>query len=149
RERLGFSSTGFDLGYALALTNGKTENMALNDNNQLAGFARFTIYLGKFLQLNLGGFTDTQTSGTQPNLFATEVKGAEASLVIKLADLRLEGQYLIQRSDFQTTGEPHVNAQGFHAQASYRFSTSFLAGFEIAYRFSYFDPNHRFDIDAI
>jgi hypothetical protein len=149
RERLGFTKDGFDLGYALALTNGRTEEVVLNDNNQLAGFARFSLYWGSVINVNVGGFTDTVTVGSQPNLFDQEVKGFEASAVVRIADLRLEGQYLIQRTDFQTTGEPHVNSQGFHAQASYRFTSGCLTGFEAAYRFAFYDPNQRFSVRQV
>jgi hypothetical protein len=144
RDRLRLSEDGFDVGYALALTNGRTESFALNDNDRPAGFARFSFYFGNWVELNLGGFTDTRTTGELPNLFDEEVKGAEGSLVVRLGDLRLEGQILYQRTTFPTAGTPRVNAVGFHGQWSYRWW-----GLEAAYRFSYYDPNQRFDIDAV
>jgi hypothetical protein len=142
--RLGLSKDGFDFGYALAVTNGKTENLALNDNDRPAGFARFTLYFSDWLALNAGGFTETRTTGDLPNFFDEEVIGAEGSLALRLADLRIEGQLLYQRTNFPTAGTPHVNSIGFHAQWSYR-----LWGLEAAYRFAYYDPNDRFEVDAV
>lgn len=144
RGRIGLSKDGFDIGYALALTNGRTESFALNDNDRPAGFARFSLYYGDYVNLNLGGFTDTRTTGELPSLFDEETKGAEASLVVSVGDLRIEGQLLFQRTSFPTAGTPHVNGLGFHAQWSYR-----IWDLEAAYRFSYYDPNHRFEIDAV
>jgi hypothetical protein len=140
RERLKLSSDGFDVGYALALTNGRTESFALNDNDRPAGFARFSLYFGPWVALNLGGFTDTRTVGQLENKFDEEVKGAEASLIVCLGDLCIQGQGLYQRTAFPTTGAPHVNTYGVHGQWSYK-----LWGLEAAYRFAWYAPNHRFD----
>lgn len=140
-ERVGLSDGGFDIGYAVALTNGRTLNFSLNDNNSLAAFARLSLLYGSWVTFNLAAFVDTRTKGAQPNLFDEDWKGGEASLILRLMDLRLEGQLLIQKADFSTTGAPTVTAKGFHAQASYRY-----AGFEPAYRFAYYDPN---DLDGI
>jgi hypothetical protein len=144
RERLGLSSDGFDIGYAIALTNGRTTNLSLNDNNRPAGYSRFSFYWGRWFTVNLGGFTDTRTTGMQPNLFDEEYKGAEASAVAYLADLRLEAEGIIQRADYPTAGAPHVNSYGTHAQASYRF-----LGFEAAYRYAFYRPNHRFEVQDV
>lgn len=144
RQRLGLSDDGFDIGYAIALTNGRTETLALNDNDRPAGFARFSLYFSKWVALNVGGFTDTRTTGELPNLFEEEVKGLEGSLIVRLGDLRIEGQLLYQRTTFPTAQTPRVNSLGFHAQWSYR-----IWNLEAAYRFAYFDPNHRFDVDSV
>jgi hypothetical protein len=144
RQRLGLSDDGFDIGYAIALTNGRTETLALNDNDRPAGFARFSLYFTKWVALNVGGFTDTRTTGELPNLFEEEVKGLETSLILRLGDLRIEGQLLYQRTTFPTAQTPRVNSFGLHAQWSYR-----IWNLEAAYRFAYFDPNHRFDVDSV
>lgn len=144
KQRLGLSPDGFDVGYALALTNGRTDSLALNDNDRPAGFARFSIYYGDVITLNVGGFTDDRTVGDLPDLFDEEVLGVEGSLVLRFGDLRLEGQALYQRTSFPTTSAPDVASFGAHGQWSYR-----IYGFEAAYRFAFYDPNDLLDIDAV
>lgn len=144
KAHLGLSEGGFDLGYALALTNGETRRLAFNDNDRPAGHARVMAYWGDFLQLNLAGFLDRRTSGELPNLFDEDVLGAEASLIVAIAGLRIEGQLLLQRISFETTGVEAITALGWHAQWSYRFWD-----FELGYRFGWYDPNDRFDADKV
>lgn len=144
KAHLGLSKDGFDLGYALALTNGETRRLAFNDNDRPAGHARLTAYWGDLVQLNLAGYLDRRTSGELPNLFDEDVIGAEASLIVAFAGLRIEGQLLFQRTVFDTTGVEAINAIGWHAQWSYRFWEM-----ELGYRFGWYDPNDRFDADKV
>jgi len=144
RDRLGLSEDGFDLGYGLAITNGRTDGLAFNDNDRPAGFARLSAHWSKYFTLNLGGFVDIRTVGTLPNLFDEEAKGAEGSLVLEIEDLRLEGQFLFVRTDFVTTGIESVSSMGWHAQWSYR-----LWDFRVAYRYAWYDPNDRFEVDLV
>ncbi|MBK8014881.1 MAG: hypothetical protein IPK13_26490 [Deltaproteobacteria bacterium] len=136
RERVGLSEDGFDVGYALALTNGRTEGLAFNDNDRLAGFARATVHYGSFVSLNVAGFTDTRTVGELPNLFDERVRGFEGSLSAEAFGLAFEGQILFQRTDFLTSGRPKVDALGLHAQCAYRFGNWLFA-----YRYAWLDPN--------
>lgn len=136
RARVGLSDDGFDVGYALALTNGRTEGLALNDNDRLAGFARATLHYGHFASLNVAGFTDTRTVGELPNLFDERVRGFEGSLVAEAFGLAFEGQILFQRTEFLTSGRPRVDAIGLHAQCAYRFGDWLFA-----YRYAWLDPN--------
>lgn len=137
-DHLGLSDHGFDLGYAIALTNGRTMNLLFNDNDRLAAFARLTAFWGKVVQLNVAGFSDSRTVGVLPNLFDETVRGLEVSSVVAIAGLRLEAQLLLQNTTFDTTGLPDVNSIGWHAQWSYE-----LWGFLVGYRFAWYDPNTR------
>jgi hypothetical protein len=143
-QRLGLSEHGFDIGYIVALTNGKTGNMAFNDNDRPAGFLRLSAYFGDLVRLNLGGFVDSRSDGELPNQFEEETKGAEASVQFEMDGLRLEVQALAQMTTFTTTGEDDTLSLGFHGQWAYR-----ISDFEVAYRFAYFDPNDRYDADMI
>ena len=136
RSRVGLTEDGFDVGYALALTNGRTDNFALNDNDRFAAFGRLSAYWSDIVAVNLAGFTDTQTVGELPNLFDEDVRGFEASMWVSLFDLRFEGQLLFVRRKFETSGQDTVDALGGHAQLAYT-----LWGATLAYRFALFDPN--------
>lgn len=135
-ERMNLDLAGFDFGYAIALTNGFTQNMALNDNDRPAAFARLSMYFRDWVALNAAGFADTRTTGDLPNLFDEDVKGVEASALGHIGDLRLEAQWLYQVTQFETSGRPDVSAMGGHAQVAYE-----LWNIGVAYRFAFFDPN--------
>ncbi|MBI4820265.1 MAG: hypothetical protein HY791_28610 [Deltaproteobacteria bacterium] len=144
RPRLGYSKDGFDMGYALALTNGRTENLALNDNESVAGFARLNAFWGDLISLSVAGFLDGRTIGELPNLFEESVLGAEASLLLVLADLTVEGQVLFQTTKFVTSGIDDTKSLGFHGQFGYK-----IWDLRFAYRFGWLDPNDRFDVDQV
>ena len=136
RTRVGLSEDAFDLGYALALTNGRTDNFALNDNDRFAAFARLSLYWADLVALNVAGFTDTQTVGELPNLFDEDVRGLEVSAWSAFVGFRLEGQLLFVNREFETSGREDVNSVGGHAQIAYTYW-----GVTLAYRFALFDPN--------
>lgn len=136
KDRVGLSEDGFDVGYALALTNGRTFDLALNDNDRPAGFARLMFHWSTWLTLNLAGFTDNRTVGILPNLFDEDVLGGEVSLRLALFGLTIEGQFLIQKTAFETSGRPDVTAYGAHAQWDYQ-----LWDFRFGYRFAWYEPN--------
>lgn len=141
RSRVGLCDDGFDLGYALALTNGRTDNFALNDNDRYAAFGRLSLYWSDVIALNLAGFSDTQTVGDLPNLFDEDVRGLEASAWVALFGFRLQGQFLFVNREFETSGRDDVQSMGGHVQAAYT-----LWGATLAYRFAVYDPN-RDDIE--
>jgi hypothetical protein len=136
RDRIGLADDGFDLGYALAVTNGNTGERIFNDNDSPAAFARLSLLWGPWVQLNVAGFLDNRTVGDIPDLFDEETTGAEASLFVDVGGLFVEGQFLIQNTSFPTSGQPDVLAWGGHAQASYA-----LGPFEAGYRFALIEPN--------
>lgn len=136
REHLGLDLAGFDFGYALALTNGFSRNFAFNDNDRPAAFLRLTAYWEEYVALNIAGFADTRTTGDLPDLFDEDVKGLEASLLMSAFGFTLEGQFLFQTTDFETSGQPRVDSWGGHAQVAYS-----LWGVTAAYRFAFLDPN--------
>jgi hypothetical protein len=136
KDRVGITENGFDLGYALALTNGRTFNLALNDNDRPAGFARLRLYWGEWVELNLGGFTDPRTVGELPNLFDEDVLGGEVSMILTFFGLRLEGQFLVQNTEFDTAERPDVLAYGAHGQFDYS-----IWDFRFGYRFAWYEPN--------
>ncbi|MFO0728391.1 MAG: porin [Myxococcota bacterium] len=143
-DKMGLTKDGFDLGYALAITNGKTEDRVLNDNDHFAGFARLMFHFGKWVTLNGAGFIDSRTTGTLPNLLDDQVLGVEGSAVIHIENLRVEGQFLLQHVTPQTAQTGEYNGFGWHAGWSYR-----IWGFEPAYRFAYFEPNDRVEQDIV
>lgn len=144
KKRLELSKDAFDLGYAVALTNGYTGDRALNDNDLPAGFVRLSLYWGEIVALNLGGFVDKRTAGQLPNLLDDEILGAEASLQLSFGDFRFETQGLLQRDSPETAATDPYNAYGVHAQWSYR-----IWGFEPAYRFAFYEPNDLAERDQI
>ena len=135
RDRLGLDPDGFDLGYALALTNGRTLGLAFNDNDRVAAFGRVSAYWADVFQLNLAGFLDNRTVGTLPDLFDEDVRGAEVSALIQAGGFSLEGQFLYHHIGFDAPGRPNVEAIGAHGQLAYAYG-----GFQVAYRFAYYDP---------
>lgn len=143
-DRMGLSKDGFDLGYALAITNGKTGDRVLNDNDHFAGFARLMFHFGDLLTLNGGGFIDTRTTGQLPNLLNDQVIGVEGSLIFKIENLRVEGQFLYQRTTPETAQTAAYGAIGWHAGWSYR-----IWGFEPGYRFAYYEPNDLVEQDVV
>jgi|GEM_PF-1488375 len=136
KDHLGLSHDGFDVGYALALTNGFSPNLRFNDNDRPAAFMRLSAYYSDMLALNLAGFADSRTTGDLPNLFDEDVKGLEVSMLASFFRLRLEAQFLYQNTQFDTSGQPDVNSMGGHVQFSYE-----LWGISMAYRFAFLDPN--------
>ena len=133
RDRLGLNPDGFDVGYALAITNGRTRNLALNDNDRVAGFGRLSFYWSDVVQLNVAGFFDNRTVGELPDLFDEDVKGLEVSMLLQVFDFLLEGQLLYQTVGFEL--RPDVETIGAHGQVAYN-----IGAFQIAYRFAYYDP---------
>lgn len=140
KSRLGLTSDGFDLGYALALTNGRTLGLALNDNDRPALFGRVSAYYDDWATLNVGGFTDARTVGELPDLFDEDVSGTEVSAIVRIEKLVLEGQLLFQTTSFDSD-RPTVNTLGAHAQFAYT-----LWDVTFAYRFAWYEPNTQ-DID--
>lgn len=136
RDRIGLTDDGFDLGYALAVTNGNTGNRLFNDNDAPAAFARLSLLWGPWVQLNVAGFLDGQTTGDLPDLFDEEITGAEASLIVEVMGVLIEGQVLLQNRSFGTSGQPDVFSFGWHAQASYT-----IGPFELGYRYATLEPN--------
>ncbi|MEE2902916.1 MAG: hypothetical protein VYC39_11330 [Myxococcota bacterium] len=143
-EKMGLSEEGFDLGYALAITNGRTNFLSFNDNDRPAGFLRMSALYSDILKFNLAGFVDMRTGGELPNQFDQDVMGAEASLQVEFSGLRLEAQGLVQTTQFPTTGIDDVTSLGFHAQWAYQ-----LWQLQVGYRLGYFDPNTRYDFDRV
>ena len=143
-EKIGLSEEGFDLGYALAITNGRTNLLAFNDNDRPAGFLRMSALYSDILKFNLAGFVDMRTGGELPNQFDQDVMGAEASLQVEFSGLRLEAQGLVQMTQFPTTGVDDVMSVGFHAQWAYEIWRT-----QVGYRLGYFDPNDRYDFDRV
>lgn len=135
-EKVGLSDDGFDLGYALALTNGNTGDRLFNDSDSPAVFARLSLLWAEWVQLNFAGFLDRRTTGDLPDLFEEEAMGAEGSLVVAIESFYFEAQVLLQTTSFPTAGQPDVFAYGGHAQVSYA-----IGPFELGYRFSMLEPN--------
>jgi hypothetical protein len=135
-DRMNLDLAGFDFGYALALTNGFTQGLALNDNDRPAAFVRLSAYFMDYVAINFAGFADTRTTGDLPNLFDEDVKGLEVSALGHIGDLRLEAQLLYQNTQYETSGRPDVASMGGHAQFAYE-----LWNIGLAYRFAFFDPN--------
>lgn len=133
-SHLGLTEDGFDLGYALAVSNGRTDNRIFNDNNSLAFFGRLSAHYGKWVTLSGAAFYDQRTVGDLPNLFNEDVFGTEASLLVRVFRLAIEGQVLYQNINRSTVGQD-AQSLGWHAQAAYQ-----LWGFELAYRFGWYDP---------
>lgn len=133
-SHLGLTDDGFDLGYAFAVSNGRTDTRIFNDNNSLALFGRLSAHYGSWVTLSGGAFYDQRTVGELPNLFDEDVFGTEGSLVVRVFHLVIEGQVLFQNIDRTTAGQS-VQALGWHAQAAYQ-----RYGFELAYRFGWYDP---------
>ncbi|MBI2376001.1 MAG: hypothetical protein HYV07_18555 [Deltaproteobacteria bacterium] len=144
KERLGYSKDGFDMGYAFALTNGRTGNLALNDNESVAGFARISAFVGPWVALSAAGYLDGRTVGELPNLYEENAMGLELSLKLTLDDLTVEGQALLQNTEFVTSEVDDIMAFGFHGQFSYR-----IWDLRFAYRYGWYDPNDRFDLDQV
>lgn len=142
RDRAGLSEDGWDLGYALAITNGRTGDRAFNDDDTPAAFARLSLLYGAWVQVSWAGFIDRRRTGDLPDLFEEEVMGTEVSLVLDIEGLVLEAQALFQNVEFATTGRPDVFAYGGHAQVTYR-----LGPFEAGYRFSMLEPNADVSVD--
>lgn len=136
QEHLGLDLAGFDFGYALALTNGFARNFAFNDNDRPAAFLRLSAYWDEYIAVNVAGFADTRTTGDLPDLFDEDVKGVEASLLAHAFGFAIEGQFLFQTTDFETSGQPRVDSWGGHAQVAYT-----IYGITAAYRFAFLDPN--------
>ncbi|MEM7675733.1 MAG: hypothetical protein AAF449_06980 [Myxococcota bacterium] len=131
--RLGLDLAGFDVGYALAITNGRTLEFALNDNDRVAGFGRLSLYWKRAIQLNVAGFYDNRTVGDVPAVFDEDVRGIEVSTVIGIDDFNIEGQLLYQSTE---GSGPAIESWGAHGQIAYTVGR----GFQLAYRFSYYDP---------
>lgn len=135
KERIGLSEDGFDIGYALALTNGRTNGLAFNDNDRPALFGRVSAHYGSLATLNVGGFTDARTVGELPDLFDENVSGTEISAQFHAFDIQLEAQLLFQTTSFDGD-RPSVNTLGLHAQWAYT-----IWGVTVAYRFAWYEPN--------
>lgn len=132
---LGITGDGLKLGYALGLFNGRSPNLVLNDNDRPAGFLRLNWRLADVLELNTAGFVDQRTVGELPNLFREDVWGVELSTVLRVAALRFEGQLLLQRVRFVTSGQDSISPKGYHAQVSFD-----QGPMRFAYRFAGYDP---------
>ncbi|MEQ9500365.1 MAG: porin [Deltaproteobacteria bacterium] len=135
KTRIGLSEDGFDIGYALALTNGNTGSLALNDNDRPALFGRVSGHYGDIATLNVGGFTDARTVGDLPDLFDEDVSGTEVSAHVHVFDFDLEAQLLFITTSFDGA-RPSVNSLGLHAQWAYT-----IWGVTFAYRFAWYEPN--------
>ncbi len=135
KSRIGLSEDGFDIGYALALTNGNTAGLALNDNDRPALFGRVSAHYGEIATLNVGGFTDARTVGELPDLFDEDVSGTEVSAHVHVFDFDLEAQLLFITTSFDGA-RPSVNSLGLHAQWAYT-----IWGVTFAYRFAWYEPN--------
>lgn len=144
KERVGLSDDGFDLGYYVALTNGRTGDRAFNDSDTVAAFVRASLHYGPWVTVNLGGFMDTRTTGELPNLLDEEVWGAEGSVQLTYEAFKVEGQMLFQRLSPTTAGTPAFNALGVHGQWTYR-----IWQLEPGYRFAYFEPNDQVQQDVV
>ncbi len=140
KDRIGLTEDGFDIGYALALTNGRTNGLAFNDNDRPALFGRVSAHYGHLATLNVGGFTDSRTVGELPDLFDEDVSGTEISAQVRAFDVELEAQLLFTTTSFDGA-RPSVNSLGLHAQWAYT-----IWGVTIAYRFAWYEPNTK-DLD--
>ncbi len=135
RDRLGLDPNGFDIGYALALTNGRTLGLALNDNDRVAAFGRVSLFWSDVVQVNVAGFVDNRSVGTGTDRIDEDVRGLEVSALVQGYGFSLQGQLLLNSIDRQTEERADVEAIGGHAQIAYEWS-----GLEIAYRFARYDP---------
>jgi hypothetical protein len=143
-DRVGLTEKGFDLGYAVAITNGFTGDRVFNDNDHFAGYGRVSLHFGDLVAINGAGFIDQRTTGTLPNLFDDQVVGAEGSLQVAWEGLRMEGQFLFQHHDPITASTGVYDTFGFHAQAAY-----LIWRLEPAYRFALLEPNSRVADDQV
>lgn len=134
-ERIGLDPDGFDIGYAVAVTNGRTLGFELNDNDRIAAFARLSLHWADYVQLNVAGFVDSRTIADVSDPFDQDITALEVSIVAQYRWFDAEVQVLYQRSEFEADARPDVDALGGHAQLAITY-----AGFQVAYRYAYFNP---------
>jgi hypothetical protein len=150
-----FKTSLFDIGYALALTNGNSGDASLNDNDLPAFYSRFSLAWGKASsvgdeegpatqgQMTEGGtlgvtYSINQlTDGDAPDRHQRRVMGAGLDFNMRYFDLKLQGQVLwTQTTHLRNPADFSEQALGGHAQLAYEI----IDGLELGYRFSFYDP---------
>lgn len=136
------------LGYELALQNGTGENESANDNDALAYSAALWLGLPGDSRLGIAGRHNRRSVGAIPFKQTEEDLSGSVFGVAGLGPVRLEGQLLVRRTTFPTTGTPEENAIGGHAQAMWRIP---LGRLELApgYRFAVLDPSDLITTDLV
>jgi phosphate-selective porin OprO/OprP len=91
------------------------------------------------------GFGSISPAATTTDKFDVDSYGAD--LAFKWMGLSLQGEYLLgQAESEQTAAKKLLRAQGFYAQAGYMIIPKHL---EVAYRYSYYDPNRDLANDHV
>ncbi|MEM6733693.1 MAG: porin, partial [Myxococcota bacterium] len=158
------------LSYQVALTNGSSGDLSLNDNDFPALYGRVALRLrgekDKFegyrradeegpasylvtdgLQIGLGGFVNEITTGLPPNRFNDRIFGGSLDVAAKYSYFIFQGQILAQQVQHLTRGDTaDERGLGGHAQISFDVLGS---GFYPGYRFAILDPREPIDETAV
>jgi hypothetical protein len=142
RYRMPHDRPGFSI--EIMGANGNGQNQIVNDNNQFLILGRFEGWLDEHVTLGLNAYYDPRTVvntvNNQGYLYDETDYAAGADVVAHLGGLRLMGMFLWKETQFVTTGAPLAHTWGVVGQALYTLPSSLL-GFQVGYRFAYYEPN--------
>lgn len=135
------------LGFELAVQNGADEYASNNDNDKPAVSAAVLARFPRDSWLVAAGRYNPRSVGALP--FRQDETDLQAAVGLHVAagPVLLGGGGIFQRTTFPTTGGPHQNALGAHAQLLVRIGAS--VPIAVGYRFSILDPSSLITTDRV
>ncbi len=138
---------GARLGFELAVQNGADEYSSNNDNDQPAVSAALLARLPRQSWLVAAGRYNPRSVGALPFRRDETDLQATAGLSIAAGPVLIGGGGILQRTTFPTTGGPHQNAVGGHAELLVRVGAALPLAF--GYRFGLLDPSSLITTDRV
>jgi hypothetical protein len=139
--------TAARLGFEIAVQNGADEYSSNNDNDKPAVSAALLARFPKQSWLVAAGRYNPRSVGALPFRQDETDLQAAAGLFLAAGPVLLGGGGLFQRTTFPTTGGPHQDAVGAHAQLLVRIAASLPVA--IGYRFAILDPSSLITTDRV
>jgi hypothetical protein len=140
-----FEGPGFS--YAMAATNGNGANQSINNNSNLAYYARGSFHWGEYVALGGAYMINDDTLGQPPNRVDRFLRSWTADVQASLYGATLLASVINRRTIApDLPQEPEVESLAYQLQLGYQ--EPFI-GLQPAYRFAYYDPTHRYPGDEL
>jgi hypothetical protein len=135
------------VGFELAIQNGADEYSSNNDNDKPAVSAAVLARLPRQSWLIAAGRYNPRSVGALPFRQDETDLQAVAGLYVAAGPVLVGGGAIFQRTTFPTTGGPHQNAVGGHAELLVRVAAALPVAF--GYRFGILDPSSLLTTDRV
>lgn len=111
---------GPGVSYALAVTNGSSADISLNDNDQLSYYGRLGLHWSDLVRLGGAAYYNDQTLGDPPDQVGEALLGMTGDLSLAVAGFTLAASYTQVEVTAEVEAEPVRTSQGYQVQMGWQ-----------------------------